>query len=338
MMQLRLSFAKRWVIVMMTVLCTLSVAAQRGYRTNSGVAHYLTLQLGGGESNTLATSEKVNNLKNLGGADAQFAFHYEIRKNFFFFNFGANAHYTYTGQGIAYFADEFAATTYQGVAHTYRYHYTNYEERQHTMAVGMPVQFGFYIIPEFYIAVGARAEYPLLATYKTSTGLMTDGMFPWAIEPYQNNAQYGFYPEAPFSIAGNYMTGGAQPTISPTLELGTRFRLGGPVSLRLGVYAEYAIPLLQVHGLPLTDYSMVAKAPDPSHSQEQLWSSLQLNSILDHNAQTRDYWRLSVGIKATFLFNLRSKPHCVTCEDDSGITYQQPKHIRKKNDLRYRKW
>ena len=338
MMQSRLLFAKRLVIVLMTLLCTLSMTAQRGYRTNGGVSHYLTLQLGGGESNTLATSEKVTNLKNLGGADAQFAFHYEIRKNFFFFNFGAAAHYTYTGQNIASFSDAFAAKTYQNVAHTYRYNYTNYEEHQHTLAVGVPVQFGFYIIPEFYVAVGARAEYPLLANYETNTMLMTDGLFPQFIQPFQNNAQYGFYPETLFATTGKYMVGGMQPTISPTLELGTRFRLGGPVSLRLGVYAEYAIPLLQVHAMPLTDYSSVIATSNPLHSQEQLWSSLRLNSILDHNAQTRDYSRLSVGIKATLLFNLKSKPHCVTCDDDSGISYQQPKHIRKRNDLKYRRW
>lgn len=335
-MQLRSLFAKRVAVAAIALLCAMTLAAQHRYRSGSGVNHYLTLQLGAGEGNTLATSEKID-LKNLGGANAQFAFSYEIRKNFFFFNFGGGVQYAYTGQGCDYFMDSFAAATYQGVKHEYRYHYRNFEERQHTLLVGMPIQFGFYLIPQFFIAVGARAEYPLLALYRTNTMLMTDGMFPQFIEPFQNNAQYAFYPETPYATRGHYMALGMQPTVSPTLELGTRFRLGGPVSMRLGVYAEYAIPLLQQRLLPLTDYSLVDTNPY-THNQQNLWTMLRINSVLDHNPQKRDYSRLSVGVRMTILFNLKSKPQCTTCDDDSGVVYSQPKKIRRTNSTKIRLW
>lgn len=310
------------------MLAVLPASAQR-----KPVRHYLSLGIGAGEANTILSSPTYENLKNLAGADAQFEFKYEVRRRNFLFNIGIGAQYTYTGQNISEFIDLLPAIDHDGEAYTHRYVYNDYTERQHTMLIDVPLQLGFYMGNKAYMAFGVKAAFPALHTYGTHTLLHTDGLYPasyyWR-DPLSDNPRYGFYPEDELGRGGNYHAG-SSVVLSPTFEVGWFHYLtrNKKVCMRLGVYAEYACPLAQARHYPLTDYSSVNQMYQTKNpalfSKDDLWTNLRLNSILDGPELKRDWARLSVGVKATFLFQLKKKHRCFTCDDDSGLDYIGPR-------------
>lgn len=335
MKQSRLLYAKCVLYIALLMLPVLA-QARSTYHTGGGVSHYLSLSLLGGEANTFTKSETYN-LKDKLGADAQFMFEYELQKKRFFFNIGAHVHYTYTGQQVGNFTEAFDRVDRYADPLSYRYHYSDYEELQHTLLVGVPVQFGMYVLPALYIAAGLKFEYPLMTNYEARTNLMTDGMYDRFIEPFQDSPHYGFYNTMPVDYRSRYMQTKVHPLLAPGVEIGARFKLARKVSMRLGLYADYAIPLGAEHPLPIADYSMVDLSP-VTQTADNLQQNLRLNSVLDNLTLKHDYSRLSVGLRCTVLFNLRGKPECNTCSDDSGIPYLQPRKIRKAGDVYVTAW
>ena len=162
--------------------------------------------------------------------------------------------------------------------------------------------------------------------------------------------------------------------VSPCVEVGTRFKLGGRVSMRVAAYAEYGIPIQPEYQSQVLDYSSVKIIPKESNvtpggggssnpgggtipggrprltlagmsqsdyppaywqEREQLWATLKTGSILDFAGQKHDYSRLCVGVKLAFLFDVTIYvPHCTTCLDDSGVEYVQPKKQRRRQSTR----
>lgn len=374
--------------------CTTVLMAQSSHYNvhNKGAHHYLIMSLQGGEANTFVSSVEnltVGNpnmhfhtgydLVNLPGADAQFELAYELRKRNFFIGLLGDAHYTLTGQSLGSFRDEYLCVDVNGDDMVYRFNFRNFCEYQQTLWVGGGLRLGYYFTPYLFASLGAKAEYPLWNTYKTHTNLETSGMWYFAeggveSEPGENNRDYGFFSEQPFEYGGKYMVKKSHLIVSPCVEVGTRFKLGGRVSMRVAAYAEYGIPIQPEYQSQVLDYSSVKIIPKESNvtpggggssnpgggtipggrprltlagmsqsdyppaywqEREQLWATLKTGSILDFAGQKHDYSRLCVGVKLAFLFDVTiSVPHCTTCLDDSGVEYVQPKKQRRRQSTR----
>lgn len=329
MMQLRYKFAKHILLVLLMLTVVMTVSAQSRYRrlTRNGVNHYLTLGLQAGEANMLASAQSLP-IKSMLGADAQLNFAYELQRRRFFFNVGINARYDLTRNKMKSFIDAFPQQDRYGEAVSYRYHYNDLLEQQQTVMVGIPVQFGLYITPQVYLALGVKAEYPLVHSYSTKTQLSTDGMYDRFIEPFENNDYYGYYAPFTYTRTGTCFVDKVCPWITPSLEVGARFRLKKRVALRLGAYVEYGMPIGAEYTMPYIDYSGVNQDVT-SRTKEDLQSNLVINSILDYSELDHMYGRLAVGVKATFLFQLKQKQPCVTCDDDSGIPFQHKRSKKK---------
>lgn len=319
----------------------------------------LTLQ--GGEANTFVSSSEMlstaqqavhfhdgYDIVDLPGGDGQLEVAYELRAHNFFIGLTGNAHYTVTGQSLGDFMDEYRCLDVDGTPYDYKYNYNDYFEYQQTFWAGGGLRLGYYISPQWYAAVGVKAEYPLWNSYRTKTKLFTSGYWPFAFggitsEEGEYNPYYGLFSTEPFEASGQYMTKKKHMIVSPCVEVGTKIKLAGRSSLRLAAYAEYGIPVKpeydglivnyeNVHQVPLPDgHPDLKHAPaasttllPPAYWQErdQLWNTLQLGSVLDFAGQTRAYNRLCVGVKVVFVLDVTVRvEHCTTCDDDSGIPY-----------------
>lgn len=337
----------------MLVVITTGVSARPGnYRVGKdGLSHYLMLSLQGGEANMIMpSSEKVDygyhtafDIKNSVGADAQAELAYEVRKKNFFFGVLGHAHFTYTGQTIPMFSDGYTCLDINHDLMDYRYNYENYSERQQTMLVGGGIRLGYFLHPNIYMALGAKVEYPLMNNYKTTFDLSTGCTWHFAQDPVASlpgmtDPDYGLYSTEEYQSEGSYMLNN-HLMVAPTLEIGGQFRVYHRFLMRVAGYMEYAIPVMGAEcSLPAIDYSRVNRDPY-CRSREALWSSLRVNSLINNSGLDRVYNRLSVGVKLSFVLDVTThKDKCITCEDDSGITYSQraPRHRREDSHSRNR--
>lgn len=272
---------------------------------------YLSLSLSGGEGNTLCMEKSV---KDKMGADAQVRFSYELEHRFFFFNFGVGAQYGYTRQGLLPWTDAFSRTDKDHELHSYQYCYSDYQERQHTVAFTVPVQLGFYMTEQFYMAVGATFSLPLVKQYAGEATFHTQGVYPWAQQPFQNVPAYGFYTWDIYKDKGNYHS--MQYGIAPTLEIGYDLpHKTDRYFMRIGAYAEYNMVIGNWAKSVLVDYSAVDANPS-TLSQENLKANLRLNSVLDSERLSNPYARMAVGVRFTVLFDVTHQQKiCVICDD-----------------------
>ena len=312
------------------LLCPTAYAAGR-----SGVEHYVGLSVAAGEANVLAKSDLYPELKTQAGADAQFGVSYELRKNRFFFNIGAQAQFLYTGVKIGSFTDQLPdITDHDGETYTHQYVYSNYRENQKTLLIGIPVQLGVFLTDKVYLALGVKANLPLLADYSTRSTLETNGLYPasyYWIDPLANDPTYGFYSPDTYRASGTYEKSGRVWNVVPNIEVGGLIPLTKKVRLRVGAYVEYALPIGLKREQQLTDYASVNEhygSTSLPFSKQDLFSNLRVTSVLDNAKLNRDWSRISFGVKLTVLFVLKQKPVCTTCVDDSGLDYIQPKQSR----------
>lgn len=271
-------------------------------------------------------------LKAKDGADAQFSFRYELRKKSFFFNFGANAQYAYTRMGMKEWTDfDPSATDFTGDNRVVGYHYSKFLEQQTTVSVSVPIQFGVYFTPKFYAAVGVKAFMPLIRQYSTKSGLMTDGSYDFYFVPLEEDDRYRYYPTSLITRSGSYQANDNQQIfVSPTLEMGTVFNVAPRVSLRLGGYVEYSIPVIKPSHL---DYPTMIEYGEmdytsPTLTFEEFTAPISIHSSLD-NPTLAGLSKLAVGVKFTVLFNVTPQHICFTCDDETGHRYIQPKRIRR---------
>lgn len=311
------------------LLGTTSIVAQSRYKsTINGVKHFITLDVQAGEATTLLDVESNLPIRPALGLDAQLGIGYELQKNKFFFSVGARATYDLTRNKIKDYTESFLQMDYENEPVLYRYHYVSIKTSHNILMLGVPVQFGVYITPQVYMAAGVRAEYPLVMSYKTGAQIYTDGVYDQYIQPIENDPKYGYYPKFPLSYSGARAFKKMYPMVTPGFEVGARFRLKKRTSVRVGAYVEYGFPLGAEYKLPFIDYSLVDQTPG-GRSLEDLQQNLIINSELYYEGLSSAYNRLAVGVKATFLFQLKQKQPCVTCVDDSGIAFK-PKRSKKK--------
>lgn len=302
-------------VLLLSIACG---AGAQGRRFNMNpVNHFITLSLGGGEGNTLS-SFTIPDSKDLVGADALFGLGYELRKNSFYFGFGAQADFDLTRQQLGAFVEAFQKVDFENDPHTYSYRYTRFTDVQRNLQVGVPVYFGYYFNPYVYGMLGAKFCYSFWMTHTATTDLSTDGTYARFAEPITERDRYGFYPIDTYTYSGPTF---GEMKVGPTLEVGAKvpfYTASRRIGLRVGVYAEYLIPLNFTNDVPLVDYSRVESDPNKLN-QADLKTNIVFNSAITSPYQKRAAHNLAVGVKLTLLFNVTPVHKMCNCDNDMGV-------------------
>lgn len=316
---------KKYFTLLLTTLMLSSMSYAQYYSTvTSRARHYLNLSVGAGISENMSVTELVSNKV---GGTGQFQFTYEMDKKSFFFQFGVGVDYLYTGQGLAEMTDQYERNDKDGEPILYRYVYSDYKEAQHNILVTIPVMFGFHFATYGYVSAGAKVGLPVYGHYKTTTDMFTEGEYLRFVQPISKNVPaYGFYPRGEYSYSGDFDRSGI--FVSPVFEIGGRFRIKKKIDCRLGLFAEYALPVGgSNYKANLIDLNQVDINP-VSQNQKNLEENIRFNSILmshfnttvlnheGENLLDRASQYLQIGVRATFRFDVTIPPYiCVLCYD-----------------------
>lgn len=358
-----------YILMCLTFVVFLPAEAKKHYTYSTRPNHFITMSVAGGYSSFIGTESPVaiNNgisLSNLPGAATIGSIGYEMRYRRWILGLNANVDYTLSRHGIAHFTQKFGdyvdnvpTTSQQWNAQTgtfttidmgysplsYIYDYYDYIESQQTMHVSAHLYSGANIGQYCYALLGVRFSLPLMSNCNAGFNLSTIKEYPNTNTP---QSQYGNQTNISYKIKNPNGSGNVyQYLVSPSVEFGARLRIpsnSGRVGMRLGVFAEWGIPLnVSNKMMDLIDYSVihsqvVAKQylqnpSDPVNgwvdvigvevpSAEVLQKNLIVNSVLNTNLINRvgalSLTQLSVGIKWTILFNVTAPRHyCVICED-----------------------
>lgn len=321
---------KKTILTLICVALMAPVSGQQYYNTvSSRCRHFLNLSVGGGVAVNMAKAPLVNT--KIGG-DGNFAFTYEIDKKAFFFQIGVGVDYILARQGLDPFTDSYAGRFDKDgfLLNRYSYVYTSYAEQSHSLMATVPILFGFQLTQHMYISFGAKLMMPFMSTYKTDASLYTEGVYDMFIDIIsQNVPTYGFYPEADYTYKAPLTFGLTDIYVAPTLELGAKLPIKKKIDVRLGVYAEYALPVVSSNAkMDLLDYSMVELNPQ-LQNQYNLAENIRFNSIAHSRfnqtvegekstayLQNDPSQYLNVGVRATFRFDVTIPPKiCLMCSD-----------------------
>lgn len=305
---------KQIVVITLLALWVAPGLARNPYR-RSEVTHYITLNLGGGEANTLSTMRSFpqTEFKDKIGAHAQGGLGYELRKNHFTFGFGFESLYDYVGQGTDKMLNSFDRIDKEADSIIYEYRYSDYVDYQQVLSVGVPIYFGASI-KHFFINVGARIDMGMLGMHKTTTMLQTVGTYKRFVQTIENVPEYGYYRKDEYTYQNQYFI----PTLSvtPTLELGGRWEVAKRVEMGFGVYAEYSLPVIgEKKNLPLVDYSYVDENPQ-TMNHPNLRATLVFNAIPNSNMAIQLPGTLRLGVRWNIYFQVQHTPHICICEKD----------------------
>lgn len=318
-------FTKRSIVLTLCValicLCVPSNVVARGSVTQ----HYLTLSAGGGMAQNLSAAKIANANP---GADAQVAFSYEIGKRGFFFNFGIGADYLFTRSSIDGFTEQTPRVDKDGRQILYNMVFSDYMEKQHTLLASVPVQFGYRFHRYAYFAVGAKVQMPLITQYSVTTKMYTEGVYPNLIDVVSKNVpSYGYYPEEKYTYSSKYDA----PTlyVTPMAEVGGFLRLARGITCRVGLFVEYAIPVVGSHKTDiLVDYSDVDLNPQ-TQNRSNMADNIRFRSMLNaqYNATMTEHAgeklmkglaeNITFGVRATFRFNVTQSPSICLCVTDN---------------------
>lgn len=305
---------KRNIILLLLLLSTaVSLQAERRKFTQNPVNHFITISLGGGEGNTLAAFS-IPGSKDLIGADGLFGIGYELRKNKFFFGFGAQADFDLTRQRLGDFVEGDWRRDFENDAHFYAYRYSNFIDVQRNLQVGVPLYVGMYFGQYVYGTIGAKFDLSLFGWHTATTTLSTDGTYPRYEEPITDRPRYGFYAPDVYSYTG---VAKQAMKVGPTIEVGAKIPLytrSRRVGLRVGLYYEYLFPLSFENRTALVDYSNVNKDPN-TLNQQNLKENIVFGSAIASPYQLRATYNMSVGIKVTLLLNCTAEHKICNCDD-----------------------
>ena len=322
---------RRTILTLICVAILAPVSGQQYYNTvSSRCRHFLDLSIGAGVAENMAKAPLVNTKI---GADANFAFTYEIAKKSFFFQIGFGADYIMARRGLDPFTDSYTGRFDKDgfLLNRYSYVYTEYQEQTHYLLGTVPVLFGFQLTQRMYISFGAKVMLPFMYTYKTDARFYTEGVYDQFIDVISRNVpNYGFYDESDYQYKAPMTFGLTDIYVAPTLEIGAKFALAKKVDVRVGVYAEYALPVVASKAkMDILDYSMVEMNPI-LQNQMDLAENIRFNNIAYGRfnptvegeksgavLQNDPSQYLNVGIRATFRFDVTIPPKiCLMCSDE----------------------
>ena len=300
---------------------SLPLAAQR-----SITQHFITTSIAGGSGLGMSANQMI---RPSAGGDAQFALSYEVLRSGFFFSIGIGADYRLSQFAMkGTMTDQFPSLDRDGMSVLYRYVYSGYREKEHTVYGSVPVWFGYRIKDKVYFSLGAKVSMPLWNTYSVTTDMYTEGEYANLIDAVSRDVpSYGYYPTVAYGYKGSYKS----PTlmVSPMAEIGGFFRIVPGISCRIGAYVEYAIPVVGNHNtVDLVDYSAIDANP-LTRTRENLQANIRFNSVLNahmdpastayagENIMKSMSQFISFGIRATFRFNVTRTPSVCMCETDN---------------------
>lgn len=294
---------------------------QGTYKKSSGVQHYITISVGGGEGNTLMrTPLDMPKVYNRIGADAQFHIGYELRQKGFFFGVGVGADYDLGRQHIDSLKDNYGRVDREGDPITYTYAYRDYNDRQMAAHITIPIYLGGYLTDALYLLGGVKFGINMWGVHKAWTEMETYGTYTEFIHTIHKTAYYGYYPESHYEYSS--ICPMPQFKIIPMVEIGYKIPLetkSKRVEMRVGAYAEYGIPLSMQNSLPMVDISQTDLNP---FTQNQL--DLQQHIIL--NSPVTTDWQvggktsnLQVGVRFTCLFNVTPPKRFCMCNPDKFL-------------------
>lgn len=331
-------FNKGLIALLMWALA-MPVLADNGLHSHP-VQHYVNIHVAGGALMSIAPSTSVDaykhpiEIRSLLGADANLGFSYEMRYRKFFFNIGVEADYDLARMGIDHYTDLWSKMKVASQPETdltvpvkYYYNHAGYREAAPELRLAVPLQFGINFTPYFYGAIGIKGSVMVMDSYHAQSDITTTVMVQNAVGEFGVQANtdqgkwYGVYTENRYTYRRPWAPETAfqrlLPMLHPTLELGGRFPIASRVNMRVGLYAEYAAPLVSawdVQTNPHMDYSSVT-AVNGKMSQANLQSHLVMNQIRDNDmtAVTMNY---TIGVRLTFNFNVTRQQHWCNCDAD----------------------
>lgn len=296
--------------ILLLLMVSLPIQAQN---STNHPTHYLALQLGGGEANNIATHSDI---KLAAGAAGNVAFLYEMHKGSFLFGLGVGAQYQFTGEKLDTYTESFARVDRSGEPVQYEYVYSDLKNNEHDVRITVPVYFGLEWGGVGYTLLGAKVSYALLTSYRTTTDMLTQGVYTWGIEPIRSEGvndctPLGYYPKQSYSSNGKYEE---RLWVALSLEAGAYLPLNiNKVRMRIGAYVEYAFRIGAMPTLPLADYSKVDASPY-TQNMADLQQNLLLNPVLNSSLISNQLHNMEVGIRWTVLFDVthHTPPcHCV---------------------------
>jgi len=320
-------FTKRVILSLLAVLMLQTAGAVYFPVTRKGVQHYLDLSFSAG---ALYPVSKSTGITNQVGADGQVALSYEIGKRSFFFGIGVGAQYNLSRCRIDNFTDATLTQDPNLNSCVYRYVYNDFSEMQHTIMLTAPLQIGYYLTNNVYMAIGAKVQLPFYGQYATKTLLYTEGAYPNLMEYVSRNVpSFGYYPEDEYQAKGSVEHKlGSEIRVAPGIEIGGVFLLKKRLSCKVAFYADYSIPVVSSDvQYDLVNYSKVSSNPG-TRTMDNLQANLAFNpiSLSRYNTSVVDWagqnvlsgamQNLSAGIRFTLHLNVSPSPKICVCVKD----------------------
>lgn len=291
---------------------------QGTYKKSSGVQHYISLSVSGGEGNTMMrTFDNLPPVRNRIGADAQFHVGYELRQKGFFFGLGVGADYDLGRQHIDSLKDNYGRYDREGDAITYTYAYRDYNDRHMSVNLTIPLYFGGYLTEELYLLGGIKFGIHMWGIHSAQTEMETYGTYTEFIHTIHHTDYFGYYNESHYAYQSTYPA--PQFKIIPMVEIGYKIPLqtkSKRVEMRVGAYAEYGIPLSVQNEMPMVDISQTDVNPF-TQNQADLRAHIILNTPVATNWQEGGKTsNLQVGVRFTCLFNVTPPKRFCMCTPD----------------------
>ncbi|MCQ2342612.1 MAG: hypothetical protein MJZ75_03855 [Paludibacteraceae bacterium] len=319
---------KHYIVGLVLAVGLMPLSAQRYFSSvTGGTQHFLNLSVSAG---ALLPTTKGEGLTNQIGADGQIAFSYEIAKRSFFVNLGVGAQYNLSRRRLDHFVDATPAVDPNMHALTYRYVFDNFAEMQHDLMLTVPLQVGYFLTNDLYLAVGAKVQLPFYGTYKTKTNLYTEGEYINLMEYISRNVpSFGYYPEEKYTYGANRNVSlGQVIRVAPGIEFGGLFQIRKRLSCKVAFYAEYSILVVAPSvEYDVVDYSNVASQPG-MRNMDNLKENLVFLPITEsrYNSSVIDYagqdilakaaQNVAFGVRFTLHLNVSRTPKICNCVKD----------------------
>lgn len=321
--------AKQFILLLLLLPLAATMSAQRYFTSQTGrTQHFLNLSLSGGAS---LPTVKGDGLTNQIGADGQVAFSYEIAKRSFFVSLGVGAQYDLSRRCLENMVD--VSPTVDPNMHNvnYRYVFRTLAEQQQTLMLTVPLQLGYYITNDLYLAVGAKLQLPFYGSYATKANLYTEGEYVNLMQfVSQNVPSFGYYPEDVYTGKGRTAVAlGNTFRVAPGIEFGGLFQLHKRLSCRVALYAEYSIPITAPSvRYDIVDYSRVSVIPG-TRTMEDLKENIAFSpiaesrynmSVVGHAGQdilSKAAQNVAFGVRLVLHLNVSRSPKICNCVKDS---------------------
>ncbi len=290
-----------------------SVATMAQLRSDS---HYFTLSVTGGYSSFLHAIPKSSPCGFVGGG---FGLGYEYRKKSFYMSIGLDAMSLNSVTKVNNYESSVEAFDTENELVTYNYRFNEWKDNQYSAYVNMPLIFG-YNSKTLYVGAGIKFGMPIWGSTKTYAQYSTAGVYEQYIGEFENIPNH-FYSDYESTAAPEDLVLG--PNFAAIFEIGgnvwtrkPKKRGDGQIVIKLGAYVEYGCMNI-LKKTPYRDDFVI----DPANVSQITMTPL-FNSTASLNQSLTP---LYVGIKATFLFEVKKQKRCSCLQTKKGLSWKRYK-------------